>query len=149
MSLFRNSLRPPAVLSDEAVERYLAAVRAQVDPDPAFRRRLRGIVLNQYVAARDSGRAGSAPKAMGRLGRTVLYASFLLGVSVTGVMAASDVAVPGDPLYPIKRGIEDLRVQVLPDEFTEELLIAELNERFSELAVLAERDDVDRVQALA
>ena len=149
MSLFRNSLRPPAVLSDEAVERYVAALKADVDPDPAFRRRLRGVILNQYVASREAGLAGSVPKAMGRLGRAVLYASFILGVSVTGVMAASDVAVPGDVLYPLKRGIEDLRVEVLPEQFTERLVIAELNERFAELAILAQRQETDRVEMLA
>jgi len=137
------------VLSDEAVERYLAAVRAHVDPDPAFRRRLRGVVLNQYVAAREAGRAGLVPRAMGRLGRSVLYASFALGVSVTGVMAASEIAVPGDVLYPLKRAIEDLRVEVLPEQFENELVLYELNERFSELVVLVERDDEARIETLA
>lgn len=149
MSLFRSTVRPPAVLSDEAVERYLAAVRAHVDPDPAFRRRLRGVVLNQYVATREAGRAGLMPRAMGRLGRSVLYASFALGVSVTGVMAASEIAVPGDVLYPLKRAIEDLRVEVLPEQFENELVLYELNERFSELAVLVERNDEARVETLA
>jgi hypothetical protein len=149
VSLFRSSVRPAAVLSDEAVERYLAAVRAHVDPDPAFRRRLRGVVLNQFVATREGSHAGLVPRAMGRLGRSVLYASFALGVSVTGVMAASEVAVPGDALYPLKRAIEDLRVDVLPEQFADELVVYELNERFSELAVLVERDDEARVEALA
>jgi hypothetical protein len=149
VSLFRSSVRPAAVLSDEAVERYLAAVRAHVDPDPAFRRRLRGVVLNQFVATREGSHAGLVPRAMGRLGRSVLYASFALGVSVTGVMAASEVAVPGDALYPLKRAIEDLRVDVLPEQFADELVVYELNERFSELAVLVERDDEARIETLA
>jgi Domain of unknown function (DUF5667) len=149
VSLFRSSVRPSAVLSDEAVERYLAAVRAHVDPDPAFRRRLRGVVLNQFVATREGSHAGLVPRAMGRLGRSVLYASFALGVSVTGVMAASEIAVPGDALYPLKRAIEDLRVDVLPEQFADELVVYELNERFSELAVLVERDDEARIETLA
>jgi hypothetical protein len=142
-------VRPPAVLSDEAVERYLAALRVEVDPDPAFRRRLRGVVLNQYVASREAALAGLVPRAMRRLGRSVLYASFALGVSVTGVMAASEVAVPGDVLYPVKRAIEDMRVHVLPGEFEDELIIHELNERFSELAALVDREETTRVEALA
>ena len=149
MSLFRSSVRPPAVMSDEAVERYLSVLRAHVDPDPAFRRRLRGVVLNQFVAMRESSAAGLVPRTMGRLGRSVLYASFALGVSVTGVMAASEIAVPGDVLYPLKRAIEDLRVDVLPPHFEDELVIYELNERLAEIAVLVEREDKARVEALA
>jgi hypothetical protein len=149
VSLFRSSLRPPAVLSDEAVERYVAALRADVDPDPAFRRRLRGVVLNRYVATREAALAGLIPPKMGRLGRAVLYASFTLGVSVTGVMAASEAAVPGDVLYPLKRAIEEMRVEVLPAAFHDELVVHELNERIAELATLAERGDASRVEALA
>lgn len=149
MSLFRSSVRPPAVMSDEAVARYVSALRAHVDPDPAFRRRLRGVVLNQFVAMRESSTAGLVPRTMGRLGRAVLYASFALGVSVTGVMAASEIAVPGDVLYPLKRAIEDLRVEVLPPHFEEELVIYELNERLAEIAVLVEREDKARVAVLA
>jgi hypothetical protein len=148
VSLFRSSLRPPAVLSDEAVERYLAAIRAEVDPDPAFRRRLRGVVLNQYVATREATRAGLVPRTMGRLGRAVLYASFALGVSVTGVMAGAEAAVPGDLLYPLKRAIEEMRVDVLPHEFHDALAIHELNERLSEVVTLVERGDTARVEVL-
>jgi hypothetical protein len=134
-------------VSDEAVERYLAALRAHVDPDPAFRRRLRGAVLNRYVAGRQP-LDGSVPRAMGQLGRAVLYASFALAVSVTGVMAASEVAVPGDALYPLKRAIEELRVEVLPARFRDDLAVYELNERLSELVILSERGD-ERVAQLA
>lgn len=148
MSLFRTSLRPPAVLSDEAVDRYLGALRADIDPDPDFRRRLRGVVLNRYVATREANRADLVPRTMGRLGRAVLYASFVLGVSVTGVMAASEAAVPGDVLYPLKRAIEEMRVEVLPPQFHDELAVHELSERFSELATLVERGDVAGVEAL-
>jgi hypothetical protein len=154
VSLFRSSLRPPAIVSDEAVARYLASIRAELDPDPAFKRRLRGVVVNRFVAARELGvRAlgeGLEPtKAMGRLGRAVLYASFAIGVGVTGAMAASEAAVPGDVLYPLKRAIEDARLQVLPDDFHDVLIAHELTERLSELALLVDRGDDVRVAGLA
>jgi hypothetical protein len=150
MSLFRDSLRPPAIFSDEAVERYLAAVRAELGPDPHFRRRLRGQVLNRYVAAREGiGAAPTAARAMGRLGRAVLYASFTLAFSVTGVMAASQDALPGELLYPLKRQVEQLRVQVLPAHLHDDLATYALAERIHELDELAERGDWDRVTALA
>ena len=155
MSLFRSSVRPPAIYSDEAVARYLAALRGEIDPDPAFRRRLRGVVVNQFVVARERGGRAvvadrfSPARTMGRLGRAVLYASFALGVSVTGVMAASDVAVPGDVLYPLKRAIEDARMEVLPEQFHAALESYEVSERLGELATLVERGDDAHVAELA
>ena len=111
MSLFRSSLRQPAILSDEAIERYLAAIRTEIEPDPLFRRRLRGHVMNRYVAAREGQATGrGVAREMGRLGRAVLYASFALGLSVTGAMAVSQQSIPGDPLYAVKLRIETLRL---------------------------------------
>ena len=63
MSLFRTSLRPPAILSDEAIERYVEAIRHELQPDPLYRRRLRGMVLNRYVAAREGAIASVRPRA--------------------------------------------------------------------------------------
>lgn len=145
MSLFRSSLRPPAVLSDEAVERYVAAIRGAIDPDPLFRRRLRGHVLNEYVAAREDIGSHRLAREMGRVGRAVLYASFALAVTVTGVMAASQQAIPGGPLYPLKRQIEDLRLHVLPAYLHDELAAHALGERIVELDRLAQAGDWDAV----
>jgi hypothetical protein len=137
MSLFRSSLRPPAILSDEAVERYLASLRADLELDPLFRRRLRGRVMNEYVAVREEH--VRRPRAsMGRLGRAVLYASVTLMLGVSTAMAASQGAIPGDPLYPVKRQIEELRLQALPADFHDELVAYALAERITELDRLAE-----------
>jgi hypothetical protein len=139
VSLFRSSLRPPAILSDEAVERYLSALRATVEPDPLFRRRLRTEVMNRYVAAREGHVAARAmPRRMGRLGRAVLYASFTLAVSFTSVMAASEEAIPGDVLYPLKRQVEELRAQVVPAHLQDELAAYVLAERIQELGRLTD-----------
>jgi hypothetical protein len=150
MSLFRGTLRPPAVLSDEAVERYLAAIRAELRPDPLFRRRLRGDVLNRYVAVRE-GMPGSVAerRSMGRLGRAVLYASFTLALSTTSVLAASQEALPGDLLYPLKRQVEHLRMEVLPTHLHHDLAAYELAERIEELARLTEMGDASRAAAMA
>lgn len=139
MSLFRSSLRPPAVLSDEAIERYLAAIRAELEPDPLFRRRLRGHVLNRYVAAREGHASGRrVMKEMGRLGRAVLYASVVLGVSVTGAMAVSQQAIPGDALYSLKLQMETLRYEVVPERLHDDLAAHALGERIEELRRLSE-----------
>ncbi len=145
MSLFRSTLRPPAILSDEAIERYVHAIRAEIEPDPLFRRRLRGQVVNRHVAVREGiaahGARRTAARSMGRIGRAVLYASFTLAVSVTSVMAASQNAMPGDLLYTLKRQVEELRVRVVPAHLHDELALMELSERIEELGVLADRTE--------
>jgi len=142
MSLFNRALRPPPTLSDEAIERYLAALNRRIEPDPLFRRRLRTDVVNRFVAARE----GIAPPAgmsvarreMGRVGRACLYASFTLGVTAASVMAASQEALPGDPLYPLKQRIEQLRMEVVPSHLRAELAAYALGERIEEMGRLAD-----------
>lgn len=144
MGLFRSELRPRATTSDDAVERYLAGLRTALQPDPLFRRRLRGRVMNEFVARREE--LVRPPRAtMGRLGRAVLYASVTLMLGVSTAMAASQGAIPGDPLYPVKRQIEELRLQALPAALHEELVADALAERIEELGRLAELGRWDAV----
>lgn len=150
MSLFRGTIRPPAILSDEAVERYLTAIRAELAPDPLFRRRLRGEVMNRYVATREGmADAPAKGRSMGRLGRAVLYASFTLALSATTVLAASQEALPGDLLYPLKRQVESLRMEVLPAHLHHDLAAYELAERIEELGRLTEEGDLARAASMA
>ena len=151
MSLFTNPIRPAPIASDAAVRRYIDAIRRQIEPDPLYRRRLRGEVVNRFVAQKQ----GVAPAGvrghsrMGELGRACLYASFALGVSVTGVMAASDAAIPGDLLYGLKRGIETMRLEVLPEQYRDELATYALSERLGELSQLVEAGEMARASAFA
>jgi len=149
MSLFRGTIRPSAVLSDEAIERYLASIRAGLDLDPLFRRRLRGEVMNRYVAAREGIGVAPRRRVMGRLGRAVLYASFALAATGGSVLAASQDALPGELLYPLKREVEALRVQALPEHLHDDLAAYALGERIDELGRLADLGDWDRVAAQA
>lgn len=148
MSLFQRPIHPPAILSDQAVERYLAAVRADISVDPLFRRRLRGSVVNHFVAERE-GKVAPQRRRMGALGRAVLYASFALSVSVFSAMAASQGAVPGDGLYALKLQIEQLRLDALPEQLHDDLAAHSLGERIHELGILVERGDWGRVEAQA
>jgi hypothetical protein len=79
----------------------------------------------------------------------VLYASFVLSVSVSSAMAASQGAAPGDALYPLKLQIERLRLQALPEHLHDDLSAHALGERIHELGVLAERGDWSRVATQA
>lgn len=150
MSLFRASLRPPASDSHQLVRHYLEAVAARSDPDPLFRRRLRGTVLNRYVAAREGVLVEPRQKrsAMRTLGRACLVASVAIAMSVGGVMAASRTALPGEFLYPIKRELEAVRMRVLPAEFHDELALYAVGQRINEVGLLADAGDWDAVAAL-
>lgn len=145
MSLFHSTLRPPPTSSDEAVRRYLLSVRAGIEPDPLFRRRLRGLVVNHHVAVREGlerpAASRSGVRAMSAIGRATLYASVAIAATVGGTMAASRGAVPGDALYPVKRQIEVLRLQALPSAFHDDLAVYTLSERIHEMTRLIEAGD--------
>jgi hypothetical protein len=149
MSLFQRPLQPPSVLSERAVERYLEAVRAELSVDPLFRRRLRGSLVNRFVADREGRTTARPRRQMGALGRAVLYATFALSVSVSSGMAASQGAAPGDALYGLKLQIEQLRLQALPEQLHDELAAHALGERIHELGLLAQREDWVRMTSHA
>ena len=140
MSIFTRPIRPEPIASDEAVRRYIEAVRREIEPDPLFRVRLRGTVLNRFVAEREGSALPTAyrPTRMGRLGRACLYASLVTALSVGGVMAASETAVPGELLYPLKRSIEGMRLEVAPAHLRDELAVYALAERIDELGQLVD-----------
>lgn len=149
MSLFQAGLRTPSPVSEDAVARYVAAIRAEIEPDPLFTRRLRGQVVNRFVAIREGSHVRvRGRRQMGSLGRAVLYASFAFAVSVTGVMAAAQEAMPGDALYPLKRQIERLRHDVLPAHLQDDLVAIELTERLEELEHLIRSGEAARADGL-
>lgn len=129
-------LRP----EDPVAKRLLRSAGA-IEPDPLFRRRLRGRVLNQHVAAREGlASTGVRPRQMGRLGRSVLMASLALAVSVGAAAASSQEALPGDLLYPMKLQIEEIRLRAAPAWMREGLELAALDERLDEVEQLAAAD---------
>jgi hypothetical protein len=150
MSLFRDSLRPPPLASDEAVRRYLMAIQAQLEPDPLFKRRLRGVVVNHFVAAREgAAQNGRRASGMGRIGRACLYASVALALSVGGAMGASRGALPGELLYSVKLQVEELRVSILPAHLHDDLAVARLSARIDELGRLTAAGDWFHASSLA
>ena len=123
--LDRILARGPELPSDPVVAARIERHLRRVQPDPLFRQRLRSVVVNRYVATRE-GLALPAlrprpRRQMGLLGRGVLYASLLTAGSVTAVGAASQGSLPGDALYGVKLGIEQLRIQVAPPSLRDDL----------------------------
>lgn len=121
------------------LERHLR----RIQPDPLFRLRLRGQVLNRYVATREGLLPAQTPdrtagRQMGVLGRGVLYASLLTVLGVTAVGAASQESLPGDALYGVKLQLEDLRMRIAPPGLRDDLAAMALVERLDEVEKLAE-----------
>jgi Domain of unknown function (DUF5667) len=141
MSAFLRQARHPSLSAEDAVRRYVEAVRRDIEPDPLFHRRLRSDVMNAWVATREG--IGQPPRRrrlgnpLGALGRACLLASIGLCASLATVMAASSQALPGEPLYEVKLRVEELRVELLPSHFQEELAVTVLVERIGEMERLA------------
>ena len=127
---------------DESTVARLRAVMAELDPDPLFRRRLRGRLLNNYVAVHEGMRpAPTSASRTGMVRRAALYAALTVAVGATAVGAASRNALPGDPLYGAKMAIEQLQMELAPAGVKPALQAASAEERLDELAQLAARGD--------
>jgi hypothetical protein len=146
-----SATRSGTLSAEAAARRYLDVVYRELEPDPLFRRRLRGTVVNRFVAEREGAAWPELPRPhrMGALGRACLYASLATAISVSGVMAASEAAVPGDLLYPLKLSIEEVRAHVAPAHLQDELAAYALGERIDELGRLIESGDLARATELA
>lgn len=77
--------------------------------------------------------------------------SLLLAVMAgTGVVAASSASMPGQPLYPVKRAVEQVRLTTTFNNQAKAQLYAGLASRRSqEMAVVAARGDTKRAERLA
>jgi len=139
MSSLHRSLGSADSLSlDDATLRRVERVYRRLEPDPLFRRRLRGEVLNRYVAQREGyARRPRRRREMGALGRAVLYASVGMAVSVSAAGAAADRSLPGDLLYGVKLQLEDIRLHIAPPSVRDDLAAMVLAERVDELERLA------------
>jgi len=132
--LARRSAR---VQPDDPVARMVARTTGRLRPSSSYRRRLRGRIMNQYVAVREGLAPPTPRRHMTPVGRAVLYAMVALALSVTAVGAASTSALPGDLLYPIKRQIEQIRIDIAPAWVRPTLVAEALDERISEVESLA------------
>jgi hypothetical protein len=145
--LVRVLRRPRDLPTDDAVLRAVRGALSRDELDPLFRRRLRGVVLNRYISERTTPQPRR--REMGKLGRAVLYASVVLALGVTVAGAVSQESIPGDPLYLLKRRIEEIRLRVAPDSVRGVLLGMALEERLGELHGLALARDWDAVSGAA
>ena len=120
-----EELRPILVASFQA--RSLAPVSV---PEDAIRRG-RARVLQHAAGMREAAQSSRQPTFVLRRLAVALVLVFLFFLSSTGLVRASDGALPGDNLYPVKRTWEDVRLilvfnpegrEELEDEFEQERL---------------------------
>jgi hypothetical protein len=142
--------RAPPVQADDPIARMIARTTGRVRPGRSYQRRLRGRVVNQFVAMQE-GLVPAPPRYShsGRIGRSVLYASVGVALSVGAVGATSTSSLPGDPLYAVKRQIEQIRMGIAPASVKPDLAEMALEERLSEVEQLAQVGRWDRVAAAA
>jgi hypothetical protein len=123
---------------DEAFAENLGRSLGRLEPDALYRHRLRGAVLNHYVATREGlVQPPRRPRAMGAVGRGVLYASLAVALAAGTAGAAAAESLPGDPLYPVKLQFEEIRLQIAPPAMRADLMAMALGERLDELEELA------------
>jgi uncharacterized protein DUF5667 len=100
----------------------------------AFRAELRAHLLEEAVVA--LGRRRSEPR-LGWL-RPALAAAAIAIVALGGATSAAGSSLPGDALYGLKRGAEDVRLALAFDDLARMRLLSELaDRRLDELAEIA------------
>lgn len=107
----------------------------RLEPSEAMKLKSREAFLKQASALRQSKR-----RTFGLLPRlaTALAALILLSiVASAGAVAASSAARPGDPLYGLKRTVENARLALSPDDNTRQALAAQFDQtRIDEIVSL-------------
>lgn len=125
------------VSEEDPLVRLLRDAVDELEPDALFRRRVRGAILNRHVALREGLIKEQRPRRSGVIGRAALLSSLTLVVSVSAAGAASQSSLPGELLYPMKRQLEEIRLQMATGSARRDLLSTALAERLDELERLA------------
>ncbi|MGN6332473.1 MAG: DUF5667 domain-containing protein [Motilibacteraceae bacterium] len=129
----------------------IALVPTQVAPSPQFRAALRERLLAETVPAptvESRGRAGTAdvrrrPVRRGRRRLVAGTAAGLLAVGVGGAWASTG-ALPGDPLYPVKRGLEQVQLDLATsDAGRGQRHLAQADHRLAEIEALLAGERAD------
>src|SRR5262245_26558505 len=144
-------LRAPARLREDPLWRRAPSRTAH--PTPSEQRR-RPVPLWAAVHRERAGRPigprwprQAVVSGLGRLAAGVGGAA--LALLVAGTFATSATSLPDQPLYPMKRLVEDAQLVIAPADSKLELHMQRTQERMKETREMAERDRADVVASLA
>ena len=144
----------PAVGADADVERILHlldTVTVDLGPRTPFTDALRARVMDQFLAQRGPTVPARAPAGPSRLFRTAIAASLAAAmlVGATGAAAAAQESIPGDPLYALKRAIEQVELGLASAADRPALEREMLAERIDELREVTASDRWQSVRELS
>ncbi len=131
--MLETAARLPALRMEPSQAAEVASRRALLAQADALRRasqRRRGFLAG---FAPQPGRGRLLPRAL------ITFASLTLAFVLigAGVVAASGSALPGDPLYGVKRAVENVRLSLAPDTASRDALTAQFyRERIDETTAL-------------
>lgn len=150
-----------------SLARQVAGSAAAVEPSPTFRASVRSALISDAaihlappgirpagVASRATDRSTSGVAvvlarvwaqvaAQSRRRLAIVAATFITAFGLTGISAASASALPGETLYAVKRGIENVRLSITTGDSDRGKLLLDLAaRRLAEAHGLAERTAV-------
>lgn len=133
--------QPRAAFSADLRERLMTAAATDLKPatTPDVRDRLTVRKL-----------AGTSPRQTRQRRLTVAVASLAIIGGTAGTALASQNALPGDTLYPVKRAIENIQTGISQgDRSKGKSLIADANTRLGEVSALSQRRQANNAEEIA
>jgi Domain of unknown function (DUF5667) len=154
------SLRPEVTplldLADDLAALREVRAPARLRQDPLWRRATP--TVPQWAAARQDSPAVSPPRSFPRLPhRTIVVHLSRLAAGVggaalaalmAGTVVTSATSLPDQPLYPVKRLVEDAQLVITPPESRVDAHLRRAQERMKETQEMIERDRAEAVPAL-
>ena len=127
---------------------------ATAEPSPSFRTSLRDRLMAEAADVLVASpvhepvrpiRTATSPR---RRRVASLAAALVASVGTVGTVASSASAIPGDMLYPVKRGVENVQVAFHRDDAARgEYRLQQARERLAEAQALDHRGDAERLAA--
>ncbi|HLI28665.1 MAG TPA: DUF5667 domain-containing protein [Chloroflexota bacterium] len=139
---WREGLPPRARAAAESPSQPPRALWAAAERDAAARPHLRTVRSAQAPSERRWRMTPWGRIAAGAAGAT-------LALLLAGTVATSATSLPDEPLYPVKRLVEDAQLFVAPPESKLDLHLRRAQERMKETREMIERDRPDVVASLA
>jgi hypothetical protein len=115
---------------------YVASLGSRIDLKPAHQYQATPTMAAPQVAFT---KINGYSRSFSNFALSLVFA-IVFFLSCTGLVQASAGALPGDSLYFVKRGVEDLRFTLASPEAQDYLLVSYASERYNEILAAIEKD---------